>query len=252
MIKARFDLTGKVAIVTGTSRGIGLGIAENLAQQGVKLALVSTNLDAITKIANNITERFGVETLPLQIDVKSPDEINAGVKKVLESFSQIDIMVNNAGITRDNLIIRMKDDDWSQVIDTNLKGAFYFCKAVAKPMMKKRSGSIINISSVVGVMVNAGQTNYASAKAGLIGLTKSLAKELGARNIRVNAIAPGFIVSKMTDEIPEKSRDELLSRIPLGKFGEAKNIADCVSFLSSSMGNYITGSVIQVDGGLNM
>ncbi|PCJ20566.1 MAG: 3-oxoacyl-[acyl-carrier-protein] reductase [Candidatus Cloacimonadota bacterium] len=245
-------LKNKVAIVTGASRGIGLAIAENLAQYGVKLALISTNLDTITKVAKDISEKYGVETLALQIDVKSADEINAGVKKVLDSFSQIDIMVNNAGITRDNLIIRMKEDDWSQVIDTNLKGAFSFCKAVTRPMMKKRTGVIINISSVVGIMGNAGQSNYAAAKAGMIGLTKSLAKELGARNIRVNAIAPGFIVSKMTEEIPEKSKDEMLSRIPLGNFGEAKNIADCVSFLSSSMGNYITGSVIQVDGGLNM
>ncbi|MCO4781983.1 MAG: 3-oxoacyl-[acyl-carrier-protein] reductase [Candidatus Cloacimonetes bacterium] len=246
------SLKGKVAVITGASRGIGLGIAERLAQSGVNLALISTNLDTITKVANDISEKYGVKTLPLQIDVKSSEEVNAGVKTVLDSFSQIDIMVNNAGITRDNLIIRLKEDDWSQVIDTNLKGAFLFCKAVAKPMMKQRAGSIINISSVVGVMGNAGQANYAAAKAGLIGLSKSLAKELGGRNIRVNTIAPGFIVSKMTDEIPQKSKDEMFSRIPLGKFGEAKNIADCVAFLGSSMGNYITGSVIQVDGGLNM
>lgn len=246
------SLKGKVAVITGASRGIGLGIAERLAECGVNLALVSTNLDTITKVAEDISKKYGVKTLPLQIDVKSSEEVNAGIKAVLATFSQIDIMVNNAGITRDNLIIRLKEDDWSQVIDTNLKGAFLFCKAVAKPMMKQRAGAIINISSVVGVMGNAGQTNYAAAKAGLIGLSKSLAKELGGRNIRVNTIAPGFIVSKMTDEIPQKSKDEMFSRIPLGKFGEAKNIADCVTFLSSSMGNYITGSVIQVDGGLNM
>jgi 3-oxoacyl-[acyl-carrier protein] reductase len=246
------SLKGKVAVITGASRGIGLGIAERLAECGVNLALISTNLDTITKVAEDISEKYGVKTLPLQIDVKSSEEVNAGIKSVLDSFSQIDIMVNNAGITRDNLIIRLKEDDWSQVIDTNLKGAFLFCKAVAKPMMKQRAGSIINISSVVGIMGNAGQANYAAAKAGLIGLSKSLAKELGGRNVRVNAIAPGFIVSKMTDEIPQKSKDEMFSRIPLGKFGEAKNIADCVAFLSSSMGNYITGSVIQVDGGLNM
>ncbi|MBW7874797.1 MAG: 3-oxoacyl-[acyl-carrier-protein] reductase [Candidatus Cloacimonetes bacterium] len=246
------SLKDKVVIVTGASRGIGLAIARSLAEAGCKVGLVATNLEVVQGVAKELESEFQAKVLPLKADVKVAEEVQAVVDQVTEVLGDVDFLVNNAGITRDNLLIRMKSEEWDEVMDTNLKGPFHFARAVCKGMMKRRSGCIINISSVVGLMGNPGQANYASAKAGVIGLTKTLARELAPRNIRVNAIAPGFIMSSMTDKIPDKTREELLSKIPLGYFGEAKQVADCVLFLLSDRASYITGSVIQVDGGLNM
>lgn len=243
---------GKVAVITGASRGIGYSIADELAAVGCRLALLSTNQDSIDKVGEELRSRYGIEVLPLQVDVKSSEEVNQAISLVSEKWGQIHFLINNAGITRDSLLIRMKSDDWDEVIDTNLKGCFHCAKSVCKSMMRSKEGVIVNITSVVGMMGNPGQANYSAAKAGVVGFTKTLARELAPRGIRVNAIAPGFIKSNMTEKIPDNMKEELKSRIPLGRFGETKAVADCVKFLLSPMANYITGSVIQVDGGMNM
>ncbi len=243
---------GKTAIITGASRGIGYAIAEALAKKGVNLALVSTRFEEIEKVSRDFESAYGVQTLPLETDVKDYDKVQDSLNKTLEVLGSVDFLVNNAGITRDKLLIQMKASDWDEVIDTNLKGGFHFAKAVCKPMMKRRQGVIVNITSVVGLMGNAGQANYSAAKAGIIGFTKTLARELASRSIRVNAVAPGYIKSRLTDKIPERFQEELKSRIPMGEFGEGSDVAQCVTFLLSPMARYITGTVIQVDGGMNM
>ena len=242
----------KVAIVTGASRGIGYAIADELGSLGCHLALISTKKSDIESVGSELSQKHGIDVLPMQVDVKDLDSVSEAVKQVIIKWGRVNFLINNAGITRDSLLIRMTPEDWDEVIDTNLKGCFNSAKAVCKPMMKSREGVIVNITSVVGMMGNAGQANYSAAKAGVIGFTKTLARELAPRGVRVNAIAPGFIKSSMTDKIPDKVRDELKSRIPLGEFGETKAVADCVTFLLSPMSAYITGSVIQVDGGMNM
>ena len=244
--------SNKVAIVTGASRGIGYAIANELASLGCNLALISTNRSTIDSVGKDLKQRHGVEVLPMQVDVKDIESVNQAVKEVISKWGGVNFLINNAGITRDSLLIRMTSEDWDEVIDTNLKGCFNSAKAVCKTMMKSREGVIVNITSVVGMMGNPGQANYSAAKAGVIGFTKTLARELAPRGVRVNAIAPGFINSSMTDKIPDKVKDELKNRIPLGEFGEAKAVADCVTFLLSPMSAYITGSIIQVDGGMNM
>lgn len=246
------NLTKKVALVTGSSRGIGRKIAETLASEGVNIVVTATNLDKATSVANEIKSKYNVETLGLEHDVKSSESSKNVVSKSLETFGNIDILVNNAGITRDMLVIQMDDSAWNDVINTNLSGAFYISREVGKSMLKARKGKIINISSVIGKMGNAGQANYAAAKAGLIGMTKSMAKEFAPRGICVNAIAPGFIQTDMTDVLSEDVVKGILSVTPLKKLGTADDIANLVTFLSSDLSNYITGEVIAVDGGMSM
>lgn len=249
---ANDTLRGRNAIVTGASRGIGYAIAESLAKQGVNLCLVATKLDSIEGVAADFQSRYGVQTLPMATDVKDFEAVLQTVQMVQEKWGAVHFLINNAGITRDKLLIQMKIDDWDEVMDTNLKGSFHFIKAVCKGMMKQREGVIINITSVVGLMGNPGQVNYSSAKAGMIGMTKTLARELASRNIRVNAIAPGYIQSDMTEKIPENFKAELMAKIPMGELGTVEDVANCVTFLLSPQARYITGSVIQVDGGLYM
>lgn len=240
----------KVAIVTGASRGIGLDIARQFARAGAKVVITGRNEQSLNKAAEMLSEESGAEINAVVTDVAKVDDATRLVKETLNAFGQIDILVNNAGITRDNILLRLSEDDWDSVLATNLKGAFNCIKACTRPMMKKRSGVIINISSVVGLIGNAGQVNYAASKAGMIGMTKSVAKELASRNIRVNAIAPGFIETAMTAELPEKAREELLASIPLKRLGKPEEVADLVLFLSSEKAQYITGQVINVDGGM--
>ncbi|MBT3785327.1 3-oxoacyl-[acyl-carrier-protein] reductase [bacterium] len=243
---------GRTAIVTGASRGIGYSIAQSLARIGVNLSLISTRLESVECVAVEFREKYGVKVLPVETDVKNYEAVVETVKRTQEELGEIDFLVNNAGITRDKLLIQMKVSDWDDVIDTNLKGSFHFAKGVCRAMMKNREGVILNITSVVGLMGNPGQANYSAAKAGIIGFTKTLARELAPRNIRVNAIAPGYICSDMTEKLPDRLKEELKSRIPLGEFGSVEDVANCVTFLLSPMARYITGAVIQVDGGLNM
>ncbi|RAL26147.1 3-oxoacyl-[acyl-carrier-protein] reductase [Thermoflavimicrobium daqui] len=243
-------LKEKVAVVTGGSRGIGRSIAINLAHAGADVVIFyAGNQQAAEETLQQIQET-GQKGLALKVDVSDSEQVNAAFKEVVSTFGRIDILVNNAGITRDNLLIRIKEDDWDQVIDTNLKGVFLCTKAVSRPMMKQRSGRIINISSVVGLTGGVGQANYSAAKAGILGLTKSTAKELASRGITVNAVAPGFIVTDMTDVLPEEVKKEALDRIPLNRFGSAEDVAELVKFLASDAASYITGQTIQVDGGL--
>jgi 3-oxoacyl-[acyl-carrier protein] reductase len=238
--------TGKAAIVTGGSRGIGRAIVVALAEAGFNVAFsYAANKAAATEVENTV-KVFGGEVLAVQADAANPLEAQALIDQAQEKFGRIDVLVNNAGVTRDGLLMRMSDDDWAKVIDTNLTGAFYTCRAVSRLMLKQRSGAIVNISSVVGVYGNAGQANYAASKAGLIGFTKSLAKEFGSRSVTANVIAPGFIVTDMTENVP---KDKLMEHIPLGRLGEPEDIAKTVLFLVTS-GGYITGQVIHVDGGL--
>jgi 3-oxoacyl-[acyl-carrier protein] reductase len=242
---------GKVALVTGASRGIGRSISLALAAQGAKIVAVDVDLQATEEFVAELTAA-GTEAIAIQGNVTVTADVEQMVKIAKETFDRIDILVNNAGITRDALLFRMKDADWDAVLDVNLKGAFLCTRSVAKLMTKQRSGRIINIASVVGQMGNAGQANYCASKAGLMGLTRSNARELAKRNITVNAVAPGFIATAMTDALPEEKRDELAAQIPLARLGSAEDIANAVLFLAADKTGYITGQVIGVNGGMYM
>lgn len=245
-------LDGKVALVTGASRGIGRAIAIRLAAEGAKVAInFAGNTEKAEAVKAEI-EAAGGEALLVQANVADATAVEEMVAKVVEAFGGIDVLVNNAGITRDGLLVRMKDEDFDAVLDTNLKGVFYCTKAVSKLMMKKRSGRIVNMTSVVGVNGNAGQTNYAAAKAGVIGFSKSAAKELASRGITVNMVAPGFIDTDMTSVLSDKAKEAAMAGIPLQRMGTPENVADAVAFLVSDQAAYITGQVIHVDGGMVM
>lgn len=245
-------LNGQTALVTGASRGIGRSIALALAEQGANVAVnYSGNEAAAAEVVEEIRAK-GVESMALKGNVGSSQEADALVKQVVDAWGRIDILVNNAGITRDNLIMRMKEEEFDQVIETNLKGVFNCLKAATRPMMKQRYGRIINISSVVGALGNAGQANYVAAKAGVIGLTKSAARELASRGITVNAVAPGFIDTDMTRELPEELREKMMVDIPLARLGKPEEIAEVVTFLASSGASYMTGQTLHVDGGMYM
>lgn len=242
-------LKDKVALITGGGRGIGRAIALALAKEGADIVACDINLENLKEVASEI-EKLGRRVLILKADVSKVREVDEIVKKALDKFTKIDILVNNAGITRDNLILRMSEEEWDQVLDINLKGTFNCLKAVARPMMKQRWGRIINIASVVGIMGNPGQANYAASKAGIIGLTKSAAKELASRGINVNAIAPGFIKTVMTEALSNEVKERLTSQIPLKRLGEVTDVANLVVFLAGDDASYITGEVIKVDGGM--
>ncbi len=246
-----FDLSDKIALITGASRGIGLAIAQQLAQAGAMVVCVSRTLSAVEKVAADM-QAEGLKAEAFACDVSDIQTVDKLVKSLVGRHGRIDILVNNAGITRDTLLLRMSENDWDTVLNINLKGAFNCVKSVTRPMMKQRSGKIINISSIVGLIGNAGQVNYAASKAGIIGLTKAAAKELAARGITVNCIAPGYIETDMTTDLPEKNREMLLKQIPLGRIGKAKDIAVMVHFLASDEANYITGQTFTVDGGMVM
>ncbi|WMM16660.1 3-oxoacyl-[acyl-carrier-protein] reductase [Staphylococcus saprophyticus] len=242
----------KSALVTGASRGIGRSIAIQLAEEGYKVAVNYTgNKEKADAVVEEIKAK-GVEAFAIQANVANGDEVKAMIKEVVSQFGSVDVLVNNAGITRDNLLMRMKEQEWDDVIDTNLKGVFNCIQKVTPQMLRQKSGSIINLSSVVGAVGNPGQANYVATKAGVIGLTKSAARELASRNITVNAVAPGFIVSDMTDALSEELKAQMLEQIPLAKFGEDSDIANTVAFLASEKAKYITGQTIHVNGGMYM
>jgi len=244
-----FSLRDKVAVVTGASQGIGRDTAHALAEAGAKVAVAARNEEKLAELVQEITAKGG-EAFAVKMDVADIDQIKSGFKSILEKFGKIDILVNNAAITRDGLAIRMKPDDWDAVIRTNLTGAHFCIQQVLSTMMKARAGRIINISSVVAQSGNAGQANYVAAKAGIIGLTKAIAIEIASRNITVNAVAPGFIESPMTAVLPDKVKEELKVRIPLGRMGTGKDVAASIVFLASDEAAYITGHVLDVNGGM--
>lgn len=245
------SLKGKVALVTGGARGIGRSIAERLASAGADLALfdVLPDLDAACA---DMASKLGVKVKGYKVNVTASAEVDAAVEAVVKDLGRVDVLVNNAGITRDNLLMRMKDEEWDAVLAVNLKGSFLCTRAVARPMLKQRSGRIVNIASVVGLMGNAGQGNYSASKAGLVGLTKSCAKEFAARGITVNAVAPGYIRTAMTDKLTQEQKDQMLKLVPLGRMGEAADVAAAVAFLASDDAGYVTGQVLTVDGGMVM
>ena len=246
------NLKGKVAIVTGAARGIGAEIAKKLASCGADVAVCDLKAEWCEETVKAI-EALGVRALGIGVNVAVTAEVDACVKEVIEKLGRVDIMVNNAGITKDGLLMRMSDEDWDAVLNVNLKGTFLFTRAVARPMMKNKpepGGAIINIASVVGIMGNAGQANYTASKGGVIALTKTTAKELGSRNIRCNAVAPGFIQSKMTDVLPDEVKKSYMDMIPLKRFGTAEDIAKAVAWLAGDDAAYVTGQIISVNGGM--
>tara|TARA_B100000809_G_scaffold133591_1_gene131307 strand:- start:264 stop:1010 length:747 start_codon:yes stop_codon:yes gene_type:complete len=246
-----FNLSNKIAIVTGASRGIGSAIAHNLSKAGAKVVLISRSIDALKSVESEIKSNGG-EAISITADVSNLESFTNAINQVVETWGTVDILINNAGITKDNIILRLKEEDWDAVIDINLKGCFNGIKAVTRPMLKSRSGRIINITSVIGLIGNSGQSNYAASKAGILGLTKSIAKELGPRNITVNAIAPGYIQTEMTDNLDQTSKDNLMKSIPLQRLGKPEEIASLVCFLASEEAAYITGQTLNVDGGMVM
>jgi 3-oxoacyl-[acyl-carrier protein] reductase len=246
------DLSGKTALVTGGSRGIGRAIVLRLATQGADVAFSYRGNEAAAAATAREIEALGCRAVPIQGDVSDPAAAEGVVKGALEALGRLDILVNNAGITRDDLIMRMSVEAWREVLETNLFGAFWTIKAATRPMLKAKGGRIINITSVSGQAGQTGQANYSAAKAGLIGLTKSAARELASRNITVNAVAPGFVLTELTQDLPDALKEEITARTPLGRFGTPEEIADAVAFLASDEARYITGQVLAVDGGLVM
>jgi 3-oxoacyl-[acyl-carrier protein] reductase len=245
-------LQGKVALITGSSRGIGEVIARRLATEGVRVAInYRTSEDAANRVVQSIIGSGG-EAFAVGADVSQEQEARSLIERVLEQWQQLDILVNNAGITRDRLLMRMTSDEWDEVLNVNLRGAYLCVKFALPHMVRQRHGRIINISSVVGLAGNAGQANYAASKAGLIGFTKAIAREIASRNITVNALAPGYITTEMVEKLPEEVKKQILARIPLGRFGEPEDVAETVTFLCSDEAGYITGQVITIDGGLTM
>jgi len=242
------NFEGKVVLVTGAAQGIGREIALSFAREKAKVVLFDLQEEKLASVQKELSSYS--EIVYFAVDVTELPKVEEAVNKIIDKFSRIDILVNNAGITRDNLILRLKEEDWDKVIAINLKGVFNCSKAVARFMLKQRAGKIVNISSVIGIMGNAGQTNYGASKAGIIGFTKSLAKELGPRGICVNAVAPGYIRTAMTDKLPEEVKKKMLAMIPLGRFGKPEDIAAAVLFLASRASSYITGKVLTVDGGM--
>ena len=245
------DLKGKVAIITGGAQGIGKSIATQLAQAGANVVIADVMEEVAKSTAQEISQK-GNEAISIKVDVSSLSSVEEMVKKTLDKFGRIDILVNNAGITRDSLVMRMKEEDWDLVLDINLKGAFNCIKTVSPIMMKQKSGKIVNIASIVGIIGNAGQANYSASKAGLIALTKTCARELASRRINVNAVAPGFIQTSMTERLPAQVKEKLSSQIPFGEIGKPEDVASAVLFLVSEKASYITGEVIKVDGGMAM
>jgi 3-oxoacyl-[acyl-carrier protein] reductase len=242
----------QVAIVTGAGRGLGHAIAVRLASEGARVAVVSRTEQNALQTAEEINAKYFGLANAYAVDVAQGDAVKKLNEKILADFSRVDILVNNAGLTRDGLVMRMSEADWDTVIETNLKGAFHFIQAVLRPMLRQRSGRIVNIASVAGLMGNAGQANYAASKAGLIGLTKSIAREVASRSITCNAVAPGFIDTDMTAVLPQELKDNVVKQIPLGRFGEPADIAAAVAFLASAEAKYITGQTLTVDGGMVM
>jgi 3-oxoacyl-[acyl-carrier protein] reductase len=245
-VSTTIDLTGKTAFVTGSTRGIGLAIAKSLYMAGARVAVVGRELER----AHSVALSLGDAAAGVACDVAHGDQVTAAVAAAEKALGPVDILVNNAGLTRDNILLRLTGDDWDRVLDANLKGAFHTIQATIKGMMKRRAGRIINISSIVGLTGNKGQANYAASKAGLIGLTKSVAKEYASRNILANCIAPGFIETDMTDALPAEARATLLEQIALGRLGRPEDVAGTVLFLASDLAAYITGQVLVVDGGM--
>ena len=243
------EFEGKVALITGGARGIGKAIVSELVSLGCDVVISDVDMEGAATVAEEM-KKSGVRSLAVKTDVSDADQVDSLIKQILESLGKLDILVNNAGITRDNLLMRMSEEDWDLVLKVNLKGAFLCTQKVIRSMMKQRSGKIINIASVVGIMGNVGQANYASSKAGLIGFTRSVAREVSLKNIQVNAVAPGFIETEMTSNLSQEIRDYFLANIPAKRAGTAEDVAKVVSFLASSASDYITGQVIQVDGGL--
>jgi 3-oxoacyl-[acyl-carrier protein] reductase len=242
---------GKVALVTGAARGIGQAIALKLAVEGCDVALCDLKAEWLAETVDLITA-LGRKVKCFEADVSNASAVEGVVKGVIETFGKVDILINNAGITKDTLMIRMSEEDWDAVLSVNLKGTFLFTKAVARPMMKQRSGAIVNVASIIGLIGNAGQCNYAASKAGVIALTKSAAKELAPRNVRVNAVAPGFIQTRMTDGLPEDVKKKMLDLIPMSRFGQPEDVANVVLFLTSDAASYMTGQVLPVCGGMVM
>ena len=245
-------LKGKNIIVTGATRGIGREIALTLAQNGANIAMNYRNLNSEVEDLINEIKSFGVDALAVKCDVSVLEEVNSFIEKVKSHYTTIDVLVNNAGITKDGLILRMKEEDFDDVLDVNLKGTFNTTKSISSIMVRQKYGKIINISSVVGIAGNAGQCNYAASKAGVIGFSKSVARELASRNINVNVVAPGYINTDMTKNLPDKVKEEIIKSIPMKKIGNPKEVANLVLFLSSNLSDYITGQVINVDGGMVM
>lgn len=244
-------LEGKVAVVTGAGRGIGKAIAQKLAAEGATVACCGRTL-ANVEVTTAAVISGGGRAAAFAVDVAAGTQVGETCEKILKEFGRVDVLVNNAGVTRDQLLMRMSDADWDTVLDTNLKGAFHFARALSRVMLKQRCGRIINISSIIGLTGNAGQTNYAASKAGLIGFTKSLARELASRSITVNAVAPGFIVTDMTEGLGAEVQQALQDRVALGRLGTAEDVANAVLFLASDLAGYVTGQVLTVDGGLAM
>jgi 3-oxoacyl-[acyl-carrier protein] reductase len=244
-------LENQIALVTGASRGIGAAIAQELGKQGAIVIGTATSIPGAEQITQAL-QQAGIKGAGMALDVNDATQVEAVLKAIADKFGEVSILVNNAGITRDTLLMRMKDEDWDAVISTNLTSVYRLSQAVMRPMMKARHGRIISVSSIVGHTGNAGQTNYAAAKAGMSGFTKSLAQELGSRGVTVNCVAPGFIDTDMTRELPEKIKTDLLAKIPMGKLGDVKDIAAAVAFLASPSAGYITGETLHVNGGMYM
>lgn len=244
-------LENKIAVVTGAAQGIGREIALCFARSGADVAICDRETGPLAEVSDEIAA-LGRRVCAVTADVSNGEQVHSAANKIIDSLERIDILVNNAGITRDNFLLRMSEADWDAVIAVNLKGAFHFTKAVVRPMLKRRAGKIINIASIIGLVGNAGQANYAASKAGIIGLTKSIAKELASRGITANAIAPGFIQTRMTEVLPDEVKKKMLENVPLGRFGKPSDVASAALFLASSLSDYMTGQVLVVDGGMVM